>query len=764
MNLMIEVGTASHLDVSEGRIFIRSSEGLGSPMTSRDFQKGPSGLHSRLNSALVEMMYEVTYAISQNSNLLPMLVKSEFRRASGEFQSASDNAHRPEQERVTVCPLLSAQLQYITLPGRTGHLARESIENLMPFANNGSPLGDLLVEEQMGASDHDLEFANVIGAASGALYSALPRRVLPCGTIGTGRAEEDEQVDVSAHVYDDDKSYLMAKQEFLEMLTFTDRILACGSAFNPMLSAQLTKCFERGFVQNVFLPSMTESESEETRVTLLSHLRMIAENLPEAEYRSSTWSTLWNGLLTMTTEKMTASSLRPLFLSGAVINRSVGMSPSDGSTSLDVYVADALLSSSPTEIIAALNLLAALLQYHPITSRLLFVSTTHKSGDLITIERHLQDLDNYTGLAKPLLKRMTIPHRRDLQSNDVMQAETALDTACAKILEYTGEEGRMPLKVTIEKSDRILKTLLQLTQNFLALDTTISIRLTLIWSSLLTNPLIDLSGWAVLPSVPPSRHRQHSHGAEGFSLPLNTSPSHSRTKSAQSLDIVELWSCCQRICQELADVIEVGDLASLLQDHAHGLLANGCSLPMDVVRTNDKAKLSSSHWQDRSPERHLRKATSTPIPPSPSIMAGSPATSESSSIFAMPLSVFSPFSSLLGRAWSGDQASNTFSDSAQHQDRIATPVKLSFGTKYQQSPRRNLNHGIGADGEVSWIKHLLNLDRRKVTLPSQGVIDQRQEVALKTLFNNVCILEEFMQEIIAIIQARRLSGIDHISL
>ncbi|KAI8877620.1 hypothetical protein K501DRAFT_337310 [Backusella circina FSU 941] len=236
---------------------------------------------------LVDLMYIICSKIHGFPDLLniffhdkqwlttPQKSSPSFKSETTEEEKTKKEAQKPEYEFL----LFTYLLRYVHREGRSGDFARTGLLFLMEMATG--QLGDFIL---------DSDFATIMAAALGALYSQLPRKLI---------IKDDAQINSSPAAYllgqdldprsfpselgveqSNSEQFKYQLDSFLKLLEFCqDVLMRCP---NPLISDRLLQSVRMIFLQNILYPSILEcSDIDGSSVAVISYIDLILQTLQQ---------------------------------------------------------------------------------------------------------------------------------------------------------------------------------------------------------------------------------------------------------------------------------------------------------------------------------------------------------------------------------------------------------------------------------------------------------------------------------------------------
>ncbi|KAG0167668.1 hypothetical protein DFQ28_005846 [Apophysomyces sp. BC1034] len=443
-------------------------------------------------------------------------------------------AKKPEYEFL----LFTYLLRFVHREGQSGDFARTGLLFLTEMATN--QLGEFILES---------DFATIMAAGLGALYSQLPRKLA---------IKDDAELNVSPAAYllgqdldlqvtdpnieiSSSPEFKSALDSFLKLLEFCQDVLTrCP---NVEISLALLQSIRTIFLENILYPSILEcSDTDGSSVAVISYIDLILQTLEQEELSS----VIVGFLVDDEKDHKEASESAPMerkssnMYAGIELDRcksSPYFTAAERFTLKDLIFSRLKSSSQPT-VIATLKLLKTLVTKHCRHSlRLLSVyPAEEKEPTPAEIAHHVREIELYFSLveaideahAQDVLVNGYDSYLRDMEAmldNDwCYQHSTNIGWSAAephapkvkrrRSLKYSqrygnGEEqtevaipstascrsAPAPFKHHIRPTDPLLQILLGLLSHFFAQSSELNLALTGVISALALCPYRTLEGW-----------------------------------------------------------------------------------------------------------------------------------------------------------------------------------------------------------------------------------------------------------------------------
>ncbi|KAL0091276.1 Retinoic acid induced 16-like protein-domain-containing protein [Phycomyces blakesleeanus] len=305
-----------------------------------------------------------------------------------------DDPKKPEYEFL----LFTYLLRFVHREGRTGDFARTGLLFLMEMATE--QLGDFILES---------DFATIMAAGLGALYSQLPRKLVV-------KDEAELRYDTASYLLGQDdmrpvplvmglamSSSVEFKSQidsFLKLLEFCQDVLTrCP---NVEISFALLKSIRTIFLDNILYPSILEcSDIDGSSVAVISYIDLILQTLQQEELSS----VIVGFLMDETAEENVRMERKSSNVYAGVESDPIKSSPYFTAVerfTLKDLIFSRLKSISQPTVIATLKLLKTLITHHCRYSLLLLsiIPDTEKNqqGNATIISHHLREMELYFSL------------------------------------------------------------------------------------------------------------------------------------------------------------------------------------------------------------------------------------------------------------------------------------------------------------------------------------------------------------------------------
>ncbi|KAL7324791.1 hypothetical protein PS15p_209931 [Mucor circinelloides] len=308
-------------------------------------------------------------------------------------EAAASTADEPHEYEFLLFTYL---LRFVHREGRSGDYARTGLLFLMEMADD--QLGDFILES---------DFATIMAAGLGALYSQLPRKLIVRDEIdqiysnptsyllGQDNLEDSNSsmrfpVGIGAE-YSNSPEFKYQLDSFLKLLEFCQDVLTrCP---NPAICVSLLSSVRTIFLENILYPSILEcSDMDGSSVAVISYIDLILQTLQQDDLSKVVVGYLMD-------DEQAASDI----LTGIKkldISSGNTASPNTSSThfTLKDLIFSRLKSNSQTTVIATLKLLKTLVTKHCQYSLGLLSIAPNTTKNPIIISHHLREVELYFSL------------------------------------------------------------------------------------------------------------------------------------------------------------------------------------------------------------------------------------------------------------------------------------------------------------------------------------------------------------------------------
>ncbi|CAI2184164.1 4553_t:CDS:2 [Funneliformis geosporum] len=475
----------------------------------------------------------------------------------------TEEPEKPEYEFL----LFTYLLQFLHREGKSGEYARYGLLFIIELAEG--PLGDFILES---------DFATIMAAGLGALYSQLPRKLMVKSSsggltnatllgFGDNTSAELDRLRSSGIEVSSSTDFKSQLDSFLKLLEFCQDVL--NECPNQNISRELLTNVKTNFLENILYPSIMEcSDSDGSAVAVISYIDIIMQTLDQEELVDVVVGFLMDSdgddeefwKQTAKKNKMLKRQSTINLFEG-IENNPIKSSPyftATGRFTLKDLIFSRLRSSSQQTVIATLKLLHTVISKHCRYSlKLLNIeldeNATFGQQKLTTISHHLRELDLFFSLISAIDPTQNMEIFTNGYDSYVRDAEMIIEADRCYIngqdMEWT-EEG--PVRPKSNKSnkqrstyshgkggkkcgskgmsavpkhrlnptdrnpgDSLLQILLGTLSNFFAHSPELNLTLTGVLSALAVCPYRSLEGWLVFSGIDRlDNHRDYS--TKGF--------------------------------------------------------------------------------------------------------------------------------------------------------------------------------------------------------------------------------------------------------
>ncbi|CAG8498532.1 10297_t:CDS:2, partial [Ambispora gerdemannii] len=207
-----------------------------------------------------------------------MTTNSIVTQSSAKTTEFTEEPDKPEYEFL----LFTYLLRFVHREGRSGDFARTGLLFIMELAVD--QLGDFIVES---------DFATIMSAGLGALYSQLPRKLMVKSSgggltnatllgFGDNTSTELERLRIGGIEVSSSPQFILQLDSFLKLLEFCQDVL--NRCPNPDISLDLLKNIKSLFLENILYPSILEcSDTDGSAVAVISYIDIILQTLEQEE-------------------------------------------------------------------------------------------------------------------------------------------------------------------------------------------------------------------------------------------------------------------------------------------------------------------------------------------------------------------------------------------------------------------------------------------------------------------------------------------------
>ncbi|KAI8067626.1 Retinoic acid induced 16-like protein-domain-containing protein [Gilbertella persicaria] len=707
--------------------------------------------------------------------------------------------------------LFTYLLRFVHREGRSGDFARTGLLFLMEMATD--QLGDFILGS---------DFATIMAAGLGALYSQLPRKLVvkeeveqiyatPTSYLLGQDALEEANNRFPAGLgaeYSNSPEFRYQLDSFLKLLEFCQDVLTrCP---NPDISMSLLTSVRAIFLENILYPSILEcSDMDGSSVAVISYIDLILQTVQQEDL-----SKVVVGFL-MDEEESTLDEQQDIVVGTENINMNKRRASASAHFTLKDLIFSRLQSTSQATVIATLKLVKTLITKHCQYSLGLLSTYPDTNKSSIIISHHLREVELYFSLiiaidathAQDVLACGYEEYLRDVEQNidndwcyqtmrpfndQTMHASDLKETPKAKkrrSFKYgqryhnTNEEEnkkrnqpctKQLTRHRVRSTDPLLQILLNLLSHFFTQSSELNLALTGVISALAMCPYRSLEGWI-------SFSEQDRTNRDDV-LVLNSAgqPAINRN-SLSGQDIYARFESNQPKHEDEDDDDDRSiDFGAERESSKKTIPTFFKSYPpfFTLLRTlTQQVDYYRSEIQpfDKLLEERRQALISGEISFLDSTKRNVSPSSSTSTIYSRRPSILK--SSVDTPALTPSTSTST---STAPRAPSSSTVNMSAVLNNPMAPltmhvKKTTNTRIQPLFPSNFVNEreepILDLDDEdehtfapKITDPSRPKrIDKSTEITLSTLLNNVVILEESIKELVALMQVRRSLGIDEIA-
>ncbi|KAL8734102.1 MAG: hypothetical protein Q9181_003310 [Wetmoreana brouardii] len=734
--------------------------------------RGPSdastGLDTDTETELVELLFAVTAKLRQR----PAIPSAWFRPSKFTNNASSPSATNLEA-RTQEFPLVYLLLDYVHHKGKVGDFARTGLLYIFESAARSHELEKWVIES---------ELATIMASGLGALYSQLSSKV------ALGFAKESvppilgfSNISNLDHSFDAEPVFSNTLRTnvatFLSYLVFWQDILErCPSVD---IKATLLDHFDFLFLRPLLYPSLVESSDIDSgsSVAVLTYLRYVFETVDHPDIIRLLLQYMLGATAEVTKEstpsRPTALARRRKSESLVILSANRLDEPSPDLLTLTHVMHGYLLSRNQQTVTSSLRLLATImrLRHDYVATTVIRVQATKRIGSKRTLQAHDRDLEILYSLAEGLLEDDGLEgyyesHLQDAQSMIERHPCSArrlfppsTDASETMFLHKTHGPTQ---QYAVVPDDPIFTCLLALLDDFLVNDVEVNLSLSEILAILASCGGLSLESWLVGPNSKDSPGASSDHEVKPLDGSLvGTRVAENRSGVASPV-FARLNSLAERV-DELRQDIQDFDIYLAERRHIFkvgediddalaitSIQQSGVSKDSKQSRTREQAyvgsiaerlKASSNASRSSSPrgrqQDHTRDRQAQPksLVGRLSHLRLSPPPSPSKSLER----TYSP--SPLRKGSISSTTSSTMSSPRGPPDVLERRVRLKANTKHRGWLRES------TDSETSSI-------RSESIKAGTDDAEDTKEISLSQLLTNIVILQEFILELAAMIQAR----------
>ncbi|KAI7907737.1 Retinoic acid induced 16-like protein-domain-containing protein, partial [Cokeromyces recurvatus] len=702
--------------------------------------------------------------------------------------------HHPEYEFL----LFTYLLRFVHREGRTGDFARTGLLFLIEMATD--QLGDFILES---------DFASIMSAGLGALYSQLPRKLIirdeneinstPAAYLLVGHDDLDPSADYLSKdpgvKQSNSEQFKYQLDSFLKLLEFCqDVLIRCP---NNAISKSLLQYIRNIFLENILYPSILEcSDTDGSSVAVVSYIDLILQTIQQQDL-----STIVVGFLMDTSDdksdqfkvtniKSTTSSSISQYNQYSNLFHGVELdklksSPYFTATAerftLKDLIFSRLKSSSQTTVIATLKLLKTLIVKHcRFADRLLtfYPDATkiennqdgqeYSSSSSTIISHHIREIELYFALISSIDHAhaddiLTIGYEDYLKDIENMMESDS----CFHDLIDLPHESKHSSSIGEIDENPLIQILLGLLSHFFAQSSELNLALSGAISALALCPYRSLEGWISFTTL----KDDPIHGNDLFGL--STFQEQEKVPDAdddESIDFgvdrnsIYMTTPTQFKCfppfytllQTLTQQVdyyrsEIDEFDDLLKERWNSLLFGEPRISTNVTSSSIIPIMPSSSIRRRSflfDNPSMKPSTSSSTITSTNQIGASSQTNNNAYTTLLHTGYLKKSSLSL------TPVINPLSPFALHAKRTREiRIQPLFPSNFETERDEQILN-MDEDNEDVFAPPINPSERRR--------INKSKEIPLSMLLNNVVILEEMIKELVAIMQVRRSLGIDKI--
>ncbi|RCH83784.1 hypothetical protein CU098_001490, partial [Rhizopus stolonifer] len=400
--------------------------------------------------------------------------------------------------------LFTYLLRFVHREGQSGDYARTGLLFLMEMAKD--QLGEFILVS---------DFATIMAAGLGALYSQLPRKLIvkdedsqqdSIGFILSQHSTEPCPVEFPLGIgmeYSSSPEFKYQLDSFLKLLEFCQDVLTrCP---NEDICLYLLSNVQTIFLENILYPSILEcSDTDGSSVAVLSYIDLILQTVLQEDLAKVIVGSLMHTDQPISDEEMISARMRHLEINQV------------GQFTLRDLIFSRLRSNSEPAVIATLKLLKTLIVHHCRYALCLLVTEPELDHKPTPVSHHLREVELYFSLIVAIDSSHAAygyeGYLRDMESH--MDTDDCYQKMHDRKLSGPrfkrrrsfkyGQRRDDPQKEASSKpisrhrlcsSDPLLKALLNLLSNFFTQSTEINLALTGVITVLALCPYRSLEGW-----------------------------------------------------------------------------------------------------------------------------------------------------------------------------------------------------------------------------------------------------------------------------
>lgn len=737
-----------------------------------------------LEAKVVEVLFSVAAKLRLDAELLPAWFRP--RKAGWAFPSSETQLHMEKED----FPLFYLTLDYVHHDGRAGDFARTGLLYLIESAAHSTSLEQWIIESDL---------ATLMASGLGALYSQLSRKLVLA--FDGELSSTEESVDIARPRTPADAERTTSPQfkahlaTFLSYLVFWQDVLEHCSSSDVKRS--LLDHFKFLFLQQLLYPSLIESSDRDggSSVAVLTYLKCIIESIDHPDLVQLTFEYL---LAIPEATPEDKAPVRPTSLARRRRSQNLIASLAQGQEkplpdlfNLDDLVLGSLGSNNQQTVTATLRLISTMLRTHHQYNVSLI-----KTSKLVALTPRSLDVQeqNLAILRSVIQNLMDNPNLSESYEVHLEDAQNSLEGhACSlQLLALPEPDSFSPLNrpekgqnatyANMKSDDPILQSLIALLEDFLVNEVDTNLSLTYAFSTIascarrgLDDWLLETSGTIEYP--PPAEKAVGSHKASDLSVSAGDRADVIGATSNQGVrTTTPVFAALERL------VKQVDALRQRLDQFDDHLFQHRNSLKQSETNQHlrtDPAVQRTSEESARIPHRsaaligsisqRLASETSTAAGSSASSPRGRPLDAPSPTLVGrlnhlrLSPSRKPPLNQTSRNASPSTPAARNISPSPLRNDmlpdnapfrtdeaNVASEAKATESDPLQQKIKIKVHRASERDlpdvrSEASSV--------RSSSMTSEPV-EQFKEVTLSRVLTNIVILQEFVLELLAIVEVR----------
>ena len=737
-----------------------------------------------LEAKVVEVLFSIAAKLRLDAELLPTWFRP--RRAGRAFPSSETQMHMEKED----FPLFYLTLDYVHHDGRAGDFARTGLLYLIESTAHSTSLEQWIIESDL---------ATLMASGLGALYSQLSRKLV---LVFDGELlSMEESVDIARPRTPADAEKTTSPKfkahlaTFLSYLVFWQDVLEHCSSSDVKRS--LLDHFKFLFLQQLLYPSLIESSDRDggSSVAVLTYLKCIIESIDHPDLVQLTFEYLL-AIPEATPEDKVPT--RPTSLARRRRSQSLIASLAQGQEkplpdlfNLDDLVLGSLASNNQQTVTATLRLISTMLRTHHQynvslikTSKL--VAMTPRSSDVqeqncAILRSVVQDL-----MDNPDLSESYEVHLEDaqnlLEGHACSLQLLALPESDHFLPSNRPEKAQSAMHANMKFDDPILQSLISLLEDFLVNEVDTNLSLTYAFSTIASCARRGLDHWLLENSntieyPPPADTAVGSQKASDLSASAGNRADAIRAASNRGVGTTTpVFAALERLVKQVDSLRQGFDqFDSHLLQHRNSLKQSETTQHLKTDPSFQRTSEESARAPHRSTaqigsiSQRLASETSTAAGSSTSSPRGRPLDAPSPTLVGrlnhlrLSPSRKSPSSQGSRNASPSTPAVRNISPSPLRNDMV--PDKASFGTdEAKVAPEAKATETDPLQQKIKIKVHRASerdlpdvrseaSSVRSTSMTSEPV-EQFKEVTLSDVLTNIVILQEFVLELLAIVEVR----------